>query len=73
MNGDSVGLSSAQYAQGRRRMLDLVNRLHSTGFVHRLFTQDCVSHTWYSVQIDIDLPVIAVIGSQSAGKVSVNG
>jgi GTP-binding protein EngB required for normal cell division len=34
-------------------MLDLVNRLHSTG-----------------VQIDIDLPRIAVIGSQSAGKSS---
>jgi len=34
-------------------MLDLVNRLHSTG-----------------VQLDIDLPQIAVIGSQSAGKSS---
>ncbi|KAJ6458250.1 P-loop containing nucleoside triphosphate hydrolase protein [Mycena sanguinolenta] len=34
-------------------MLDLVNRLHSTG-----------------VQIDIDLPQIAVIGIQSAGKSS---
>lgn len=34
-------------------MLDLVNRLHSTG-----------------VQVDIDLPQIAVIGSQSAGKSS---
>jgi hypothetical protein len=27
-----VGLSSAQLSHGRRRMLDLVNRLHSTGF-----------------------------------------
>lgn len=26
-----VGLSDPQVAQGRRRMLDLVNRLHSTG------------------------------------------
>ncbi|KAG5642230.1 hypothetical protein DXG03_003375 [Asterophora parasitica] len=34
-------------------MLDLVNRLHSTG-----------------IQVDIDLPQIAVIGSQSAGKSS---
>jgi GTPase SAR1 family protein len=34
-------------------MLDLVNRLHSTG-----------------VQIDMDLPQIAVIGAQSAGKSS---
>ncbi|EKM81299.1 hypothetical protein AGABI1DRAFT_56763 [Agaricus bisporus var. burnettii JB137-S8] len=40
-------------SQSRRRMLDLVNRLHSTG-----------------VQVDIDLPQIAVIGSQSAGKSS---
>ncbi|KAJ7617206.1 P-loop containing nucleoside triphosphate hydrolase protein [Roridomyces roridus] len=48
-----VGLSDPQLSQGRRRMLDLVNRLHNTG-----------------VQIDIDLPQIAVIGSQSAGKSS---
>ncbi|KAJ7452986.1 P-loop containing nucleoside triphosphate hydrolase protein [Mycena galericulata] len=48
-----VGLSNPLLSQGRRRMLDLVNRLHSTG-----------------VQIDIDLPQIAVIGSQSAGKSS---
>ncbi|KAJ7107917.1 P-loop containing nucleoside triphosphate hydrolase protein [Mycena epipterygia] len=48
-----VGLSNPQLSQGRRRMLDLVNRLHNTG-----------------VQIDIDLPQIAVIGSQSAGKSS---
>ncbi|KAJ7494128.1 P-loop containing nucleoside triphosphate hydrolase protein [Mycena latifolia] len=48
-----VGLSNPQLSLGRRRMLDLVNRLHNTG-----------------VQIDIDLPQIAVIGSQSAGKSS---
>ena len=29
---NAVGLSDPQYSQGRRRMLDLVNRLHSTGF-----------------------------------------
>lgn len=40
-------------SQGSRQMLDLINRLHSTG-----------------VQTDIDLPQIAVIGSQSAGKSS---
>jgi len=28
---DSVGLSNAQLSHGRRQMLDLVNRLHSTG------------------------------------------
>ncbi|RXW23709.1 hypothetical protein EST38_g2143 [Candolleomyces aberdarensis] len=48
-----VGLSDAQLSQSRRQMLDLVNRLQSTG-----------------VQVDIDLPQIAVIGSQSAGKSS---
>ncbi|KAF7324988.1 hypothetical protein MKEN_00541200 [Mycena kentingensis (nom. inval.)] len=48
-----VGLSDPSIAQGRRAMLDLVNRLQKTG-----------------VQLDIDLPRIAVIGSQSAGKSS---
>jgi hypothetical protein len=28
-----VGLSNPSLSQGRRRMLDLVNRLHNTGFV----------------------------------------
>ncbi|KAI0925224.1 hypothetical protein AcW1_007088 [Taiwanofungus camphoratus] len=48
-----VGLSDPSYSQSRRKMLDLINRLHGTG-----------------VQKDIDLPVIAVIGQQSAGKSS---
>jgi GTP-binding protein EngB required for normal cell division len=48
-----IGLSDPELSQRRRDMLDLVNRLHSTG-----------------VQIDMDLPQIAVIGSQSAGKSS---
>ncbi|KAF8216858.1 P-loop containing nucleoside triphosphate hydrolase protein [Mycena galopus ATCC 62051] len=50
---NGLGLSNPSLSQGRRLMLDLVNRLHNTG-----------------VQIDIDLPQIAVIGSQSAGKSS---
>ncbi|KAG6828831.1 hypothetical protein H0H87_000659 [Tephrocybe sp. NHM501043] len=48
-----IGLSNPTLSQSSRQMLDLVNRLHSTG-----------------VQVDIDLPQIAVIGSQSAGKSS---
>ncbi|KAF8959975.1 P-loop containing nucleoside triphosphate hydrolase protein [Flammula alnicola] len=48
-----IGLSNPHLSHGRRKMLDLVNKLHSTG-----------------VQVDIDLPQIAVIGSQSAGKSS---
>ncbi|KAI0692158.1 P-loop containing nucleoside triphosphate hydrolase protein [Cytidiella melzeri] len=49
----SVGLSDPQFSSSRRQMLDLINRLQSTG-----------------VQADMDLPTIAVIGSQSAGKSS---
>ncbi|PPQ82662.1 hypothetical protein CVT24_004200 [Panaeolus cyanescens] len=51
--GHSVGLSNPQLDQGRRKMLDLVNRLHKIG-----------------AQLDIDIPQIAVIGAQSAGKSS---
>ncbi|KAG1746767.1 P-loop containing nucleoside triphosphate hydrolase protein [Suillus paluster] len=50
---DGVGLSDPTLSSHRRRMLDLINRLHMTG-----------------VQTDMDLPMIAVIGSQSAGKSS---
>ena len=32
-NGAGVGLSNPLLSQGRRQMLDLVNRLHSTGYV----------------------------------------
>ncbi|EKM53567.1 uncharacterized protein PHACADRAFT_197992 [Phanerochaete carnosa HHB-10118-sp] len=49
----AIGLSDAQYSSARRKMLDLINRLHATG-----------------VQADMDLPLISVIGSQSAGKSS---
>ncbi|KAH7929544.1 hypothetical protein BV22DRAFT_1102356 [Leucogyrophana mollusca] len=50
---DGVGLSDPELSRDRRKMLDLVNRLHNTG-----------------VNTDMDLPMIAVIGSQSAGKSS---
>lgn len=50
---DGVGLSDPTLSSHRRKMLDLINRLHMTG-----------------VQMDMDLPMIAVIGSQSAGKSS---
>ncbi|KZT22318.1 hypothetical protein NEOLEDRAFT_1171464 [Neolentinus lepideus HHB14362 ss-1] len=48
-----VGLSDPSLLGTRRRLLDLINRLQSTG-----------------VGNDIDLPEIAVIGSQSVGKSS---
>lgn len=50
---NGVGLSDPTLSLHRRKMLDLINRLHTTG-----------------VQTDLDLPMIAVIGSQSAGKSS---
>ncbi|KAH7908274.1 P-loop containing nucleoside triphosphate hydrolase protein [Hygrophoropsis aurantiaca] len=50
---DGVGLSDPKLVAERRKMLDVVNRLHSTG-----------------VNTDVDLPMIAVIGSQSVGKSS---
>lgn len=65
-----VGLSDPGISQGRRHMLDLINRLQNTGLVnfgpHYLeLTAGCCR-----VQVDMDLPMIAVIGSQSAGKSS---
>ncbi|KIL62474.1 hypothetical protein M378DRAFT_199179 [Amanita muscaria Koide BX008] len=49
----AISLANPEIGQARRKILDLVNRLHNTG-----------------VQADIDLPQIAVIGIQSAGKSS---
>ncbi|KAH9915501.1 P-loop containing nucleoside triphosphate hydrolase protein [Fomitopsis serialis] len=49
----AIGLSDPRFSTARRKLLDLINRLHNTG-----------------VQRDVDLPVIAVIGNQSAGKSS---
>lgn len=68
---NGVGLSDSTLSQHRRKMLDLINRLHTTGLVffplrHVLGLIESIS----SVQTDMDLPMIAVIGSQSAGKSS---
>ncbi|EGO00516.1 hypothetical protein SERLA73DRAFT_71538 [Serpula lacrymans var. lacrymans S7.3] len=52
-HSNGIGLSASGLSNDRRKLLDLINRLHSTG-----------------VQIDMDLPMIAVIGVQSAGKSS---
>jgi ABC-type uncharacterized transport system ATPase subunit len=53
-------------------MFDLVNRLHSTGFDKSITFHviPCLDDLPTSVQIDIDLPQIVVIGAQSAGKSS---
>jgi ABC-type polysaccharide/polyol phosphate transport system ATPase subunit len=70
-----IGLSDVNLSLHRRKMLDLINHLHMTGLVfstlHVLsssFRYLVVNYT--SVQMDMDLPMIAVIGSQSAGKSS---
>lgn len=70
---DGVGLSNAELGKKRQYALDLVNRLHNTGCIMFLLsTRICRidSPLPLSVQTDIDLPQIAVIGNQSAGKSS---
>jgi hypothetical protein len=36
-HGVGVGLCDPHHSHGRRQMLDLVNKLHSTGFDHGLY------------------------------------
>ncbi len=71
---DGVGLANPALSHSRRRLLDLINRLHSTGSVVFLVSPTFASlillFLFLSAQVDIDLPQIAVIGSQSAGKSS---
>jgi hypothetical protein len=38
-DANAVGLSDPQYSQGRRRMLDLVNKLHSTGSARAILVE----------------------------------
>jgi hypothetical protein len=65
-----VGLSDPHLSGGRRKMLDAVNNLHSTGYTSSAPPWNCADGLMCRVQVDIDIPVIAVIGSQSAGKVT---
>ena len=67
---NGVGLSNPQLSHGRRKMLDLVHKLQSTGYVWALCLSPLLKACTYRVQVNIDLPQIAVIGSQSAGKSS---
>ena len=76
-NGDvvAVGLSDPSIARNRKEMLELVNRLRDTGYVVHpswsSFTE--MNPRTFSVQTDIDLPMIAVIGNQSVGIYSIYG
>ena len=69
-----IGLSNPQLFQRERIMLDLINRMHNTGLMiypFYLFNPIADRSFYDSVQVDMDLPQIAVIGQQSAGKSSV--
>ena len=72
---EGVGLANPALSHSRRRLLDLINRLHSTGSVVFIVTLTFASlinaPRFLSDQVDIDLHQIAVIGSQSAGKFSI--
>ena len=66
-----IGLSDPQQSEYRRRVLGIIDRMRATGYVscqvsHR---RDRLSFS-SRVGADMDLPMIAVIGSQSAGKSS---
>lgn len=70
-----VGLSNAQFVQQKRKMLDAVNRLRGTGYgddypssLNPLLIS-CYPPS-RSAHLDLDIPVIVVLGSQSAGKSS---
>lgn len=71
LNSDvAVGLSDPSNTRNRKEMLELVNRLRDTGYeLPRSWFPALICGT-FSVQTDIDLPTIAVIGNQSAGKSS---
>lgn len=70
-NGEAVGLLESKYSTKQRRLLDLMNKLHSTGCVIYSRSAYCgLTVLDYSIQSEIDLPQICVIGSQSAGKSS---
>ena len=67
--------SDSTYGKRRQQALALINQLRAIGYVasdcyipstHAFFTHLTV----YSAQADLDLPRIAVIGNQSAGKSS---
>ena len=64
-----VGLSDPQQSAYRRRILRIIDGMRATGYVDYSIAHDRFSSS-PSVGVDIDLPMIAVIGSQSAGKSS---
>jgi ABC-type polysaccharide/polyol phosphate transport system ATPase subunit len=65
-----IGLSDPRLNYEVRKKLDAMNKLHSTGYACLCLLISTPTNDLRSVQIDIDLPQIAVIGSQSAGKSS---
>ena len=65
-----VGLSDPTQSANRRKILEVIDRMRATGYVVSSI-RGCVAFLFsYRVGADMDLPMIAVIGSQSAGKSS---
>jgi len=67
---ETVGLSTSGLSQSRRKMLDLVNKLYNTGCVCHFDLHVFCRKRLRSVQVDLSLPQIVAIGSQSSGKSS---
>jgi Dynamin family len=68
-----IGLSDPQFVSQKRGMLDAVNRLRAGGYGPTMaFKASCCSPFpfHHSAHLDLDIPVIVVLGSQSAGKSS---
>jgi Dynamin family len=66
----SVGISNSEYATKRRRLFDFLARVRAIGYDSILLLPLSVIDPHYSADVDVDIPAIAAIGWQSAGKSS---
>ena len=65
-----VGLSDPTQSANRRKILEVIDRMRATGYVISNVHGYVAFSFSFRVGADMDLPMIAVIGSQSAGKSS---
>ncbi len=64
-------ISSSDYAKRTRLLIKLITDLRALGYArYYLFASIHHSYCFARAEADFDLPRIAVIGNQSAGKVS---
>lgn len=66
-----AGIVNSDYARRTRHLMKLINDLRGVGWVKEIVMP--INTAWLSpfrAHADIDLPRIAVIGNQSAGKSS---